>query len=65
MTDPIPARISADGRTATWNPALTRAQRVCIEVLGSDGTLGKRATMNSGRAKVREGERIQSVRAEE
>ena len=28
MSTPIPARISADGRVATWNPALTRAQRV-------------------------------------
>lgn len=61
MTGPLPARISADGRTATWNPALTRAQRVVVRVLAEDGELSLRPAMNSGRARVREGERIESV----
>jgi hypothetical protein len=58
---PIPARISADGRVATWNPALTRAQRVTLEVVVAGGRVEHRASMNSGRARVREGEAIRSV----
>ena len=61
MTEPIPARISADGRVATWNPALTRAQRVVLKVRDADGAVSLRASMNSGRARVREGETIESV----
>lgn len=61
MTDPIPARIGDDGRTATWNPALTRAAHVLLRVRGSDGRVEERRSMNSGRAKVREGERIEAV----
>jgi hypothetical protein len=61
MSEPIPARISADGRVATWNPALTRAQRVMLEVSGLDGRVELRTSMNSGRARVREGETIRSV----
>ena len=61
MTDPIPARISDDGRTATWNPALTRAVHVLLCVRGGDGGTEERRSMNSGRARVREGERIEAV----
>jgi hypothetical protein len=65
MTEPIPARLSDDGRTATWNPALTRANQVLLRVLQSDGQVQERRSMNSGRARVREGERIEEVRAAE
>ena len=60
MTDPIPARISDDGRTATWNPALTRAAHVLLRVRRGDD-VDERRSMNSGRARVREGERIEAV----
>ena len=60
MTDPIPARISDDGRTATWNPALTRAPHVLLRVRRGDG-VEERRSMNSGRARVREGETIEAV----
>jgi hypothetical protein len=62
MTEPIPARLSDDGRTATWNPALTRAQHVILQVMLVDGHREERRSMNSGRARVRDGERIESVR---
>ncbi len=65
MTEPIPARLSDDGRTATWNPALTRAAHVILRVAGSDGGVQELRSMNSGRARVREGERIESVVAAE
>lgn len=65
MTEPIPARLSDDGRTATWNPALTRAAHVLLRVRGEDGSVQERRSMNSGRARVREGERIEEVRAGE
>jgi hypothetical protein len=61
VTDPIPARISDDGRTATWNPALTRAAHVLIRVRLGDGEVLERRSMNSGRARVREGEVIDRV----
>jgi hypothetical protein len=61
MSGVIPARISDDGRTATWNPALTRASRVRLVVRGAAGE-EQRESMNSGRARVREGERIVEVR---
>jgi hypothetical protein len=61
MLGVIPARISEDGRTATWNPALTRASRVRLVVHGAAGE-EQRESMNSGRARVREGERILEVR---
>jgi hypothetical protein len=61
MQDPLPARIAADGRTATWNPALTRAAHVLVAVRLPDGTAQARRTMNSGRARVREGERIDAI----
>jgi hypothetical protein len=65
MTEPIPARLSDDGRTATWNPALTRANQVLLRVVTADGAVQERRSMNSGRARVREGERIEEVRAAE
>jgi len=61
VTDPIPARLSDDGRTATWNPALTRAAHVLLRVRRGDGEVEERRSMNSGRARVREGERIEAV----
>jgi hypothetical protein len=61
VTDPLPARISGDGRTATWNPALTRAAHVLLRVRRSDGEVEERRSMNSGRARVRDGEAIEAV----
>ena len=61
MSEPLPARLSADGRTATWNPALTRAAHVVVHVRGADGTGETRRSMNSGRARVREGEQIAAI----
>jgi len=61
VTAPLPARLSDDGRTATWNPALTRAAHVLLRVRRADGTLDERRSMNSGRARVREGEAIETV----
>lgn len=61
----IPARLSDDGRTATWNPALTRAAHVILRVRRDDGAVEERRSMNSGRAKVRQGERIDEVLAGE
>lgn len=58
----IPTRLSPDGRTATWNPAMTYATTVVLGVRLADGTVQHRPTMNSGRARVREGERIETVR---
>ena len=65
MSDPIPVRLSDDGRTATWNPAMTTAARVCVRVRRDDGTVEERTSMNSGRARVREGETIEAILAEE
>jgi hypothetical protein len=65
VTSPLPARIAPDGRTATWNPALTRAAHVLLRVVGADGGVQERRSMNSGRARVREGERIDAVVAAE
>jgi hypothetical protein len=64
MSDALPARISADGRTATWNPALTRAARVRLRVREEGGVVVERPSSNSGRARVREGERIEAVHPE-
>lgn len=63
MLDPIPVRLSDDGRTATWNPAITRAAHVVLRVRRDDGGVEERRSMNSGRARVREGERIDAVLA--
>jgi hypothetical protein len=64
MAEVIPVRLSAEGTVATWNPALTRAQQVRITVARADGSVEERPAMNSGRARVREGERIVAVRAQ-
>lgn len=61
MAETIPARLSDDGRTATWNPALTRAAHVILHVRRDDGGVEERRSMNSGRARVRDGERITAV----
>lgn len=65
MAEPIPARLSDEGRTATWNPALTRAAHVLLRVRREDGSVEERRSMNSGRAKVRDGECIEQVAAAE
>lgn len=57
----LPARISPDGRTATWNPALTRSAHVLLRVVAEEGEHELRRSMNSGRARVREGERIEGI----
>ena len=63
MTQALPVRLSQDGRTATWNPALTRASQVRVHVVGPAGEVEVRRSVNSGRARVREGERIERVTA--
>lgn len=62
MLTPLPARLSADGTTATWNPALTRASQVILVVHAAGGR-EERRTVNSGRARVRPAERIECVLA--
>ncbi|MDQ3387923.1 MAG: hypothetical protein M3483_00315 [Gemmatimonadota bacterium] len=61
MTDPLPVRLSDEGRTATWNPAMTPARRIILSVRRPDGKLEERSSLNSGRARVRADERIESV----
>jgi hypothetical protein len=61
---PIPARIGEDGRTATWNPGMTYAAKVLVRVRLADGSAEERTSMNSGRARVREGEAIEAILAE-
>jgi hypothetical protein len=61
MPDRLPARLSDDGRTATWNPALTRAAHVVLHVRRPDGSVDERRSLNSGRARVRDDERIDAV----
>lgn len=61
MSDELPVRLSDDGRVATWNPALTRADQVLLRIRNAAGETGERRSVNSGRARVREGERIESV----
>lgn len=61
MPDPIPARLSDEGRTATWNPALSRDSHLLLRVRTEAGTVEERLTMNSGRARVRGAERIEAV----
>jgi hypothetical protein len=65
VSEALPARLGGDGRTATWNPALTRAGQVVLRVRRADGEVEERRSMNSGRARVREGERIEAVLVEE
>lgn len=64
MHHSLPCRLSADGRTATWNPALTYDRHVVLRVLQDDGTVDERSSLNSGRARVRPGERIESILVE-
>ncbi len=59
--EPLPYRSGDEGRTATWNPALTRAAHVLLEVRCEDGQLEVRRSVNSGRARVRTGERIEGI----
>lgn len=54
----LPVRLAADGRTATWNPAVTRSAHVVLHVERADGEVEGRRSVNSGRARVRAGERI-------
>ena len=61
---PLPARISDDGRTATWNPGMTYAAQVLVRVRLAGGAVEERRSMNSGRARVREGEAIEAILAE-
>jgi hypothetical protein len=65
MSASLPVRLSDGGRTATWNPALTRAAHVVLHVRTADGAVEARRSMNSGRARVREGEQIEEVQAAE
>lgn len=65
MPEPIPVRISDDGRVATWNPGMTFAAQVLLRVRLADGATEERRSMNSGRARVREGERIEAILADE
>jgi hypothetical protein len=65
MPEPIHARISGDGRVATWNPAMTFAAQVLVRVRLASGAAEERRSMNSGRARVREGETIEAILAEE
>lgn len=57
----IPIRLRDEGRTATWNPAVTRAGQVLLHVRGENGEVETRRSVNSGRARVRIGEMIESV----
>lgn len=61
MSDALPARITDEGRTATWNPALTRASQVVLRVRTADGGMEERRSVNSGRARVRSHEEIAAV----
>lgn len=61
-TDAIAVRLRDDGRTATWNPAVTRASQVLLHVRRGDGGVEIRRSVNSGRARVREGEVIEVVK---
>ncbi|HEV3052186.1 MAG TPA: hypothetical protein VGX50_17890 [Longimicrobium sp.] len=65
MREPIPARISDDGRMATWNPGLTFATQILVRVRLPDGSVDERRSMNSGRARVREGEAILAILADQ
>jgi hypothetical protein len=64
-SDPLPIRLANEDRTATWNPAVTRARQVLVHVVREDGSVDVRRSVNSGRVRVRPGERIRSVAAAE
>jgi len=57
----LPVRMSDEGRTATWNPAVTRAIHVLVRVRRSDGSEESRRSVNSGRVRVRRDETIVGV----
>ena len=57
----LPIRLRDEGRTATWNPAITRATHVLLHVEGEAAVIEQRRSLNSGRARVRPGERIVRV----
>jgi hypothetical protein len=61
VPEALPVRLSDQGRTATWNPALTRASQVLLVVRRGDGPVEERRSVNSGRARVREDETIEAV----
>jgi hypothetical protein len=61
MSESLPFRLSAAGRVATWNPGLTRAAHVMLRIRGPDGAPADRRSLNSGRARVLPGERIEAV----
>jgi hypothetical protein len=65
VPETLPVRLSDEGRTATWNPAMTVAGQVLVRVRRADGTLEERRSVNSGRARVRQGETIEAVVAAE
>ena len=62
---PLPIRLRDEDRTATWNPAVTRAGHVHVHVRGPDGGVEVRRPVNSGRVRVRDHERIEQVTADE
>lgn len=61
IMEEFPFRLSEDGRVATWNPGLTRAGHVVIQVRNMKGVMELRRSMNSGRARVRDDERIEAI----
>jgi hypothetical protein len=61
----LPVRLGREGQTATWNPAMTRANQVLLRVRVASGALEERRSLNSGRARVREGEKIEAVLADD
>lgn len=61
VSEAIPIRLSDEGRTATWNPAMTRAAQVVVRVVAPDGSREDRRSVNSGRARVRLGETIEAI----
>jgi predicted transcriptional regulator len=61
----LPVRMRDDNRTATWNPALTRAAHVLVHVRARNGSVEVRRSVNSGRVRVRDGESIDRVLAGE
>ena len=65
MSVELPVRLGREGQTATWNPAMTRARQVLLRVRVADGAVEERRSLNSGRARVREGEKIEAVLADD